>query len=302
MAPTRKKKKRKKKRWRPPVSITEQFGTLPDACQIRHLLLRLIFQDKQICLFQICTKSRCSQPAASSLGPGEGKSRCVHAFVCVCMCVCVRACIEHMILCSICLILQSQGLKPTRFLVHGNIQTRILEWIVISSSRESSLQRDQTCIFRISFIGRWILCHWAPSRLRAVSWIYNPVGLWTQNLLVFKPRCFGEYLRCKSQNLGLSNVFKPFIPGREPLSLFPTVRVGFLMKLWPSLLQPLHCGPFLICQMDRSGSVFRAFSRGSCSICKAVNLVGLWEVFLICKWHINYSNYSLAALAPDDKI
>ena len=92
------------------------------------------------------------------------------------------------------------------------------------------------------------------------------MGLWTQNVLVFKPRCFGEYLRCKSQNLGLSNVFKPFIPGREPLSLFPTVRVGFLMKLWPSLLQPLHCGPFLICQMDKSGSVFRAFSRGSCSI------------------------------------
>ena len=36
--------------------------------------------------------------------------------------------------------------------------SRILEWVAISSSRESSQPRDWTCI---SCIGRWILYHWA---------------------------------------------------------------------------------------------------------------------------------------------
>ena len=42
--------------------------------------------------------------------------------------------------------------------VHGISQSRILEWVIISFSRESSWPRDQT---RISCIGRQILCHWA---------------------------------------------------------------------------------------------------------------------------------------------
>ena len=42
--------------------------------------------------------------------------------------------------------------------VHGIIQTRILEGVAISFSRESSQPRDQTCV---SCIGRQILYHWA---------------------------------------------------------------------------------------------------------------------------------------------
>ena len=42
--------------------------------------------------------------------------------------------------------------------VHGVFQARILEWVAISSSRESSWPRDQTCV---SCISRWILYHWA---------------------------------------------------------------------------------------------------------------------------------------------
>ena len=37
--------------------------------------------------------------------------------------------------------------------VHGIFQARILEWIAISSSRESSQARDQTRISCASFIG-----------------------------------------------------------------------------------------------------------------------------------------------------
>lgn len=230
---------------------------------------------------------------------------CLHVCVRACMCVCVRVCMYARVpalstrFCAQSVwVCNPRNGSPPGSLSMGT--SRQEYWSELSFPPQGNLLYQS--IFCISCPGRRILCHWAPSQLRDVSWICNPVGLWTQNLLVFKPRCFGDYLRCKSQNLGVPAVFKSFIPGREALSLFPTVRVRFLMKLWPSLLYPLHCGPFLICQMHRSSSVFRAFSRGSCSICKAVNLVCLWEVFIICKWHINYSNYSLAALAPDDKI
>ena len=42
--------------------------------------------------------------------------------------------------------------------VHGILQARILEWVAIVFSRGSSQPRDGT---RISYIGRWMLCHWA---------------------------------------------------------------------------------------------------------------------------------------------
>ena len=41
--------------------------------------------------------------------------------------------------------------------VHGILQVRILEWIVMPSSRGSSQLRDQTCISYIACIGRCVL-------------------------------------------------------------------------------------------------------------------------------------------------
>ena len=41
--------------------------------------------------------------------------------------------------------------------VHGILQARILEWVAMPSSRGSSQPTDQTGIFCISCIGRWIL-------------------------------------------------------------------------------------------------------------------------------------------------
>ena len=43
----------------------------------------------------------------------------------------------------------------------GFFQARILEWVAICSSREPSLHRDQTHIFCVSCIGRWVLYNWA---------------------------------------------------------------------------------------------------------------------------------------------
>ena len=47
--------------------------------------------------------------------------------------------------------------SPPGFSVHGILQTRTLEWVVISSSRGSSWLRDWTHISYVSCIGRWVL-------------------------------------------------------------------------------------------------------------------------------------------------
>ena len=48
--------------------------------------------------------------------------------------------------------------SPPAFFVHGISQARILEWVAISFSKESSQPRNGTCIF---CIGRQILYYWA---------------------------------------------------------------------------------------------------------------------------------------------
>ena len=44
--------------------------------------------------------------------------------------------------------------------VHEILQARILEWVVIPSSRGSSRPRDQSHVSYVSCIGRWVLHHW----------------------------------------------------------------------------------------------------------------------------------------------
>ena len=52
--------------------------------------------------------------------------------------------------------------------VHGTVQSRILEWVTISSSKGSSWPRDQTLVSYISCIGRWVLYHQCPTRSKGV--------------------------------------------------------------------------------------------------------------------------------------
>ena len=47
--------------------------------------------------------------------------------------------------------------------VHGLLQVRILEWIAISYSRESSWPRDRTHTSCVPCTDRWLLYHWATS-------------------------------------------------------------------------------------------------------------------------------------------
>ena len=54
-------------------------------------------------------------------------------------------------------------IPPGSFL-HGIFQARILEWVAISSSRGSSLPKDQTQVSWVSCSFRWILYHWATGK------------------------------------------------------------------------------------------------------------------------------------------
>ena len=49
--------------------------------------------------------------------------------------------------------------SPPGSSVHGILQIRILEWVVISFLRGSSRPRDQTPVSYFSCIGKWILYH-----------------------------------------------------------------------------------------------------------------------------------------------
>ena len=54
--------------------------------------------------------------------------------------------------------LKPHGLYPTRSSVHGIFQARMLEWVAIPFSRESSRPRDPTPVSCNSCIARQILC------------------------------------------------------------------------------------------------------------------------------------------------
>ena len=79
-------------------------------------------------------------------------------YLCVyllCVCVCVRMCARiqsHLTLCD------PRDCGPLGSSVHVIFQARILEWVSISYSRESSQPREQT---QVSCIGRQVLYHCA---------------------------------------------------------------------------------------------------------------------------------------------
>ena len=67
--------------------------------------------------------------------------------------------------------------SPPGSSVHGILQTRILDWVAISSSRGSCWPRDWTCI---SCIARRVLYHWATweacKNLLPANWAANARG------------------------------------------------------------------------------------------------------------------------------
>ena len=75
--------------------------------------------------------------------------------------------------------------------VHGIFQARILDWVVMPSSRESSWLRDQTCISCISCIaGRfftiWAMLSFSPEGNRLVQTLPGPKSLISEKTIHFK--------------------------------------------------------------------------------------------------------------------
>ena len=65
----------------------------------------------------------------------------------------VLSCFSHVLLCD------PMNCSLTGSSVHGILQAKILEWIAMPSSRESSQPRDSTCISYESFFGRQVPYH-----------------------------------------------------------------------------------------------------------------------------------------------
>ena len=63
--------------------------------------------------------------------------------------------------------------RPPGSSVHGILQARILEWVVIPFVRGSSWPRDRTPASSISFTGRWILYHWGLLLLFSHSVVHD---------------------------------------------------------------------------------------------------------------------------------
>ena len=81
--------------------------------------------------------------------------------MCVCVCVCIyQPCVCVHSIAQSCLTLQDpMDCSPPGSSVHRIFQARILEWVAISFSRESSQTRDQTCVSYVSCFGRQNLYH-----------------------------------------------------------------------------------------------------------------------------------------------
>ena len=87
------------------------------------------------------SKKDCSQVIVSSC---ELLSTIVYA------CVCGKSLQSHLTL------YDPMDCSQPDFSVHRILQARILEWVAIPSSKESSQHRDQTCASRLYCIGRWV--------------------------------------------------------------------------------------------------------------------------------------------------
>ena len=84
--------------------------------------------------------------------------------------------------------------SSARLLCPWSFLARILEWVAISFSRESSRPRDQTCVSCVSYTGRQILHHSATWEAKNIFL----TGNWTQAMAVRAPNSNHWTTRCSS--------------------------------------------------------------------------------------------------------
>ena len=97
--------------------------------------------------------------------------------------------------------------SPPGFSAHEILQARILEWVAMPSSRESSWPRDWIWILYVSCIGRWVLnttTIWeALRKYRPMLNVHTEIGLMSQILLQKHTLCKLCFVR-KTMSLCLS--------------------------------------------------------------------------------------------------
>ena len=101
-------------------------------------------------------------------------------------------------------------LSPPGSSNHGISQARVLEWVVISFSRESSWPRDQT---HVSYIGRWVLYHWASKEALENVIKNSRVGEWCNYSLLLggKSQSAQKCLPALAFGLSLNRVVPPWV-------------------------------------------------------------------------------------------
>ena len=110
--------------------------------------------------------------------------------------------------------------RPTGFSVHGIFEARILEWVTISSSRQSSWPRDQTCVCCVFCIGR---------HLGNLIRMFNSVQLLSCVQLFVTP-----WTAARQASLSITNSRSP----PKPMSIKSMKPSNYLILCCPLLLLP----------------------------------------------------------------
>ena len=96
---------------------------------------------------------------------------CQSQLVCVCVCACAQSCpsLRDPVDCS-----------PPCSSVRGIFLVRMLEWVAISSSRESSWPRNKTCISCVSCTGRQKFFTTTPHGKQILKWSLLSLPSWVK--------------------------------------------------------------------------------------------------------------------------
>ena len=98
-------------------------------------------------------------PAPSAHHPWELHVNCVSCSVVYMGSVCVFVSVSVLVIQSCLTLYDLMDCTQPGSSIHGILQTRILEWVAMPSSRRTSQSRDQTHVSYVSGTGRWVLYH-----------------------------------------------------------------------------------------------------------------------------------------------
>ena len=123
------------------LSPGDSVKTLRIVCHLWHpLALLIMFSERRICRLRV----------DKLFDGGKRKHGKIYTWICI-----YKTCAKSLQLCpTLC---DPMDCSPPGLSVHGILQARMLEWVAISFSWESSQPRDRIHISYVSCISKWIL-------------------------------------------------------------------------------------------------------------------------------------------------